>query len=248
MALYIATHKPAQMPSAPWLKPIGVGGFSDASTQLNDAQGDNIAALNRQYCELTATYWLWKHCRDPYVGLCHYRRYFSFVPLPVQGYQSLPIVKAPLAPETLSFLASAAQEQRLESLLEHFEMVVPHPVPEYPSIASSYRAAHGDAVWNAFRKACRREFGAVAGLLDVETRFYCGNMVVAHAKVFDDYCKSLFKVLGEVVEEMGVPEAVPGDVRYQPYRYPGYLAERFTSLYLSATRTRFTTVQALWFE
>jgi hypothetical protein len=246
MALYIATHKPAQMPSAQWLKPIGVGGFTDASTPIHDARGDNISALNRQYCELTGTYWLWKHCRDPYVGLCHYRRYFAFNPVPLQGYMNLPIVNSPLTQEMLDFVASPQQEQRLEALLEHFEMVVPMPIAEYPSIASSYRNAHGDAVWDAFRKACRREFGSVAGLLDVETRFYCANMVVAHAKVFDDYCSRLFKVVGEVYEEIGVPPAEE-DVRYQPYRYPGYLGERFTSLYLAAMRVRYATVQAVWF-
>jgi hypothetical protein len=50
-----------------------------------------------------------------------------------------------------------------------------------------------------------------------------------------------------VVAEVGDRPEVPG-ARYQPYRYPGYLGERFTSLYLIATGTPHTTAQVVCLE
>jgi hypothetical protein len=248
MAIYMATHKPAPMPAAPWLVPIGLGGFQDEQVRLHDAQGgDHIAARNRDYCELTATYWLWKHCSDPYIGLCHYRRLFAFMPVPLPSHQSQPIVKTPPSPQILDFLGAPAQEQRMGALLEHFEVIVPQPVLQHPSLAHAYRASHGDAVWSAFMRACRDEFGSVAGMLDVESRFHYGNMLVAHAGVFADYAERLFRVLEKVYAEIGTLPAEEG-VRYQPFRYPGYLGERFTNLYLAATRRRFAAVQSIWLE
>lgn len=247
MALYIATHKPAQVPQAPWLVQIGLNGFSDEQVKLTDKTGDSISHLNREYCELTATYWLWKNCQDPYIGLCHYRRLFAFVPVSIPGYQNQAIVQTQIAPQVLGFLGSAAQEQRMMNLLEHYEMIVPQEVMQYPSLADSFKASHGEEIWASFAGACRDEFGNVAGMLNVENRFHYGNMLVARADIFRNYCERLFRVLNRVYAEVGVPAPIEG-ARYQPFRYPGYLGERFMNLYLIAMRTRYACAQSVWFD
>lgn len=79
--IYVACHKPSELPDNPLFVPIHVGA-AIAKRRLpglvRDDEGDNISAKNPQYCEMTAQYWAWKHSKADYIGLCHYRRYLSF--------------------------------------------------------------------------------------------------------------------------------------------------------------------------
>ena len=40
---------------------------------------NNISEKNPYYCELTGLYWAWKNLDAEYIGLVHYRRYFTSV-------------------------------------------------------------------------------------------------------------------------------------------------------------------------
>ena len=76
--ILVATHKPYWMPDDDVYLPIHVGkaGQKDIGF-IGDDTGENISYKNANYCELTGMYWAWKNLQADYIGLCHYRRYFT---------------------------------------------------------------------------------------------------------------------------------------------------------------------------
>ena len=76
--IYIATHKKFEVPSVDGYVPIYVGAEGKQKLgYLSDNTGENISKKNKNYCELTGMYWVWKNTQDEYKGMVHYRRYFS---------------------------------------------------------------------------------------------------------------------------------------------------------------------------
>ena len=80
MTIYVITHK--QFKYADELSsgytPMMVGANFNPNPQnyLTDNTGENISDKNKEYCELTGLYWIWKNSRSKNVGLAHYRRFF----------------------------------------------------------------------------------------------------------------------------------------------------------------------------
>ncbi len=76
--ILIACHKSCAVPEDGLYLPIQVGasGKEDIGFQRDD-EGDNISEKNAMFCELTGLYWCWKNLDFDYLGLSHYRRYFT---------------------------------------------------------------------------------------------------------------------------------------------------------------------------
>ena len=76
--ILVATHKQYWMPEDSVYMPIHVGREGKADIgYTGDHTGDNISSKNANYCELTGLYWAWKNLDADYIGLVHYRRYFT---------------------------------------------------------------------------------------------------------------------------------------------------------------------------
>ncbi len=82
VSILVCTHKLTYVPQSKILFPIFVGRSRNdinlPDSYLEDNSNDNISDLNGSYCELTGLYWAWKNVDSDFIGLCHYRRYFSF--------------------------------------------------------------------------------------------------------------------------------------------------------------------------
>jgi hypothetical protein len=81
MQLFACYHKQYPVWKSDVVKPIHVG--KEIATVdlglIGDNTGDNVSFKNPYFCELTATYWIWKKCQSNIVGLSHYRRFFNLL-------------------------------------------------------------------------------------------------------------------------------------------------------------------------
>ena len=76
--ILIAAHKLYWMPTDDVYLPVHVGAEGKESIGYTpDNTGDNISSKNPHFCELTGLYWAWKNLDADYLGLVHYRRYFT---------------------------------------------------------------------------------------------------------------------------------------------------------------------------
>lgn len=79
--IFVAVHKECEVYSNSTYQPIWAGKAlsTESLPWTGDDSGLNISKKNRMYSEMSVHYWIWKNISSEYVGLCHYRRYFSTV-------------------------------------------------------------------------------------------------------------------------------------------------------------------------
>lgn len=212
-------NNPVMMPD--YICPIQVGAvFTDkVIADVRDNLGDNISHKNRNYCELTGTYYAWKNSRTSYKGLCHYRRIFDI---------------------------SKEQLQTLINRHEDVDVILPYPSVHYPDISGQHKRYINEDDWNAMLMAMKEVapeyYEAYIKDVSKQNYFYNYNMVIAKSEVFDDYCNFLFTVL-EKTEELTVPKGWE-----RADRFAGYLGENLTTIYFRKNRDKLKIVHAgkLW--
>lgn len=147
---------------------------------ITDCDGDNISGRNQQFCELTGLYWVWKHAKEDYVGLVHYRRHF-------------------ILPEDWV--------QRMED--NALDVILPVPLYVAPSLAGNYKSRHIASDWDFlmeyFESYLPEEYESAKAFFDGNLYSPC-NMLIARREVFDKLCAWLFPILDAVAEHGGVKE------------------------------------------
>ena len=136
---------------------------------LCDDTGDNISNKNRQYCELTALYWIWKNDSSDYVGLSHYRRHFE------------------LSLEQLRKLACS-----------DIDVVLTIPIMDNPSVEAIYRRDHDGDDWDVMLEAVQAicpEYMPTVVEMGAGMYYYAYNMFIMRREILEDYCAWLFPIL-----------------------------------------------------
>ena len=148
--------------------------------EVTDSDGENISAENRQYCELTALYWVWRHEWSDYIGLSHYRRRFN----------------------TNSRILGTV-------VFDEYDVVVTIPVICTEGVKAQYTAAHPMVQWDAMKNAVKTfepDYFDDFSIISCAKCFYAYNMLIMKRKILDAYCSWLFPILRECVRNIGIVE------------------------------------------
>ncbi len=158
-------------PGVSWEIPIQAGAALSGLRicGICDDTGDNISHKNKQYCELTALYWIWKNDTSSYVGLSHYRRHFEL------------------------------DEERLMRLAcSDIDVVLTIPIFDFPSVEAVYRRDHVGKDWSVMMDAIRilyPEYMAAAEEIGQGQFYYAYNMFIMRRTILEKYCNWIFPIL-----------------------------------------------------
>ena len=146
-----------------------------------DNVGNNISEKNKQFCELTALYWIWKNASEDIVGLVHYRRHF-------------------ILPENWL--------ERMEE--NNIDVILPVPLYVHPSVEVNYCSRHVKANWDNMilylQENCPEDYSAAKEFFRNVGIYSPCNMIIVRKKVLDELCQWLFPILFYVAERGGILE------------------------------------------
>lgn len=164
---------------ASWEKEIQAGAcFAEEKIcRISDDIGENISKWNRQFCELTALYWIWKNAEEDIVGLAHYRRHF---------------------------ILPGDWRERMEA--NGIDVLLPVPLYVAPSLEGNYRERHDEAVWDCMMQCLKEEDEGIFHEAETFFRsnlYSPCNMFIMRREVLDRLCEWLFPLLFRIVGQMG---------------------------------------------
>ena len=213
--MFIVTHKKATMPNIKDYEPILVG--ADIHPEIKeyetvDNRGINISRKNPNYCELTGIYWIWKNMHSDFVGISHYRRYFT---------------KSLISSSPKHFLTM----DKAGSVLQNKRIILPKVRYSPTSIICAInRAPNMDDVKEMYQAigACFPQYidDYIWYLRQNKAHLY--NMFVMRWDDFSEYCDWIFTLL-DYIEERHDMNAETDSYRLRLY---GFLSERLISVWV----------------
>jgi len=217
--ILIATHKKYKMPESSIYLPIHVGkeGKKDLG-YIGDNSGDNISKKNESFCEVTALYWAWKNLDIEYIGLNHYRRYFT-----KKG-----IFQRILNKNKYELILD---ENSIRELIKKYDVILPRKRNYFiETVWSQYKNAHNIRDLEETRKIVEDKYPEYLISFDRvmnDKKLHLYNMFIMRKKDFDDYCEWLFDILFELENRIDISQ-------YNNYqrRVFGFISERLFNVWL----------------
>lgn len=201
------THKEYTNPEDNLYRPLHVGrAISEDLFYEGDDSGDSISIKNKNYCELTGLYWIYKNIKCDIVGICHYRRYFV---------------------KNEDFL----NQEYIEGILKDYDIIVPFSGDtEYSTNLEHYKEVHYIKDMEICKDVVLSKHPNYKEAFDLflnTNLASLGNMFIARKEIFDEYCQWLFGILFEVEKRIDISN-------YDPFqaRIFGYLSERLFRIWL----------------
>lgn len=232
--ILIATHKNYKMPEDSMYLPIHAGKECSSLTLpfTGDNTGENISHKNPNYCELTVLYWAWKNLDADYIGLAHYRRYFT-KHKPLLFFQ-----------DKFSHILNSTQ---VEPLLNKYSVILPKPRNYFiETNYSHFIHAHPAESMELTKQILKERYPSYLSAYDLvmkRTKAHRFNMFIMNQTQFHDYCSWLFDILFTLESKLDI-------TGYDAYnrRIYGFISERLLDVYLEANKLPYTELPVLFME
>lgn len=207
--VYVCTHKSFDAPQDELYIPLHVGrALSEALGYQGDDTGDSISEKNKSFCELTGVYWVWKNVDCDIVGICHYRRYFSYDGELLTGEYIEKLLKQ----DGYDIILPASGRSDYGNNLRHYNKV--HFPRDFAVLKEVLLEKHPEyeRAWELF---CGTNLASLA------------NMIITKKEIYDEYCGWLFDILFEVERRVDISE-------YNTFQYRlfGYMSERLLRMWI----------------
>lgn len=202
--ILIAAHKKFIAPKDEIYLPIHVGAEGkEALGYQKDNEGENISTLNPYFCELTGVYWAWKNLDAQYIGLDHYRRYFSANP--VKYKDGIDINKYVL------------NKKEVEKYLERADILVPkkrnyYIETLYNHYANTLDGSHLDKTRDIIGELSPEYLSSFDKVMK-QRGGYMFNMFIMKKEYLDEYCSWMFLILFELQNRIDVKDLTTFEAR-----------------------------------
>jgi hypothetical protein len=230
-----ATHKRYRMAEDPMYIPIHCGACDKESIgYAGDDTGEHISERNPYYCELTAVYWAWKNIEADYIGISHYRRYFT-------------------ASSRTSYLLkgkwnSILSEREAEHLFSDTDIIVPNKRwylietnEGHYGHSSKYRSNELPLMGHIIEERCATEY--VNAFQTVLNRRWAHmfNMYIMKKDCFDAFCEWMFDLLFVFEDRLDRSEYTENENR-------AYIDELMLDIWLTANGMEYKECNAMFME
>ena len=233
--IIVATHKKYEMPEDNMYIPVQVGKEGKQDLEYTpDNTGENISLKNPYYCELTGLYWAWKNLDAEYIGLVHYRRYFSN--------------KTILTKDIKQRLTKISSINEIDRMLESTDIILPKKRKYYiEDLYSHYKHTMYVEPLDRTKEIIDKkypEYSKEFEKLHKRTSAHMFNMFIMRREVFQDYYKWFFAVLSEVERNIDMSSCI------HPNRKSiiGYVAEFLLDIYLEANHLSYKEIDTVFLE
>lgn len=228
----VATHKKYWMPKDEVYLPIHVGkeGKQDLG-YIGDNTGDNISIKNPNYCELTAIYWAWKNLKADYIGLVHYRRYFT-----KHNFRNCEKKKQDIL-----------LRSDFENILKDVDIIVPDKRKYYiETNRSHYNHAHYEKDLDETENIIKEiypDYSIAFEKVMSRTWAHMFNMFVMRKDYFDEYCEWLFTILFELEKRIDISNYTVTEARVF-----GFVSELLLDVWLETKEIKYKEVNVSFME
>lgn len=231
----------------PYFIPVRCGAIFDPKENpqlLGDDTGDNISERRMSFNELTVIYWAWKNIKADYYGLCHYRRYFSFLDRDLPGFSLKHGIMKSMSTTTLG-KCGLLNKENMEEQLKRLDGVIPYfynlkDVPDFEnkSIKDAWFKAHPSYLraehFELLRKLVEKHSPEYLSSADqiLSGKNFCGfNCFILKKDIFYKLCEFMFPIIFEFAESIN-------EEHFSEFghRAPAYLGEWLTTIFFNKVK------------